>query len=100
MYNLFIKQKYLDELISIFKKHCPNATILAYGSRVKGDAHNGSDLDLVVKEFGNGDCDLYELKDYIQNSNIPFLVDILEYEHIPESFKQEIDRLNVRIYPE
>lgn len=97
--KLFIKQKYLDELISIFDLRCPNAIIWAYGSRVNGDAHDGSDLDLVVKDFGNSDCYLYELKEYLKDSNIPFLIDIVEYKYIPESFQKEIEKNYIEIYP-
>jgi len=99
MSELYIKQRHLDELTSIFNKYCPNALILAYGSRVKGDAHEGSDLDLVVKKFGQDDCDLYELREYLRESNIPFLIDVLEYDNLPESFKSEIDKINIQIYP-
>ncbi|MCM1338472.1 MAG: nucleotidyltransferase domain-containing protein [Muribaculaceae bacterium] len=98
MPELFIKDEYLAELKSIFSYYCPNAEIWAYGSRVGGDAHEGSDLDLVVKSFGDDNCSLYELKELLNDSNIPFLIDIHEYDYLPESFCKEIDKNYVKIY--
>ena len=51
MDNLFIKEKHLKNLLLIFENYCPKAEIWAYGSRVDGRAHEGSDLDLCVKNL-------------------------------------------------
>lgn len=99
MTNLFVKSKYLKMLSEIFESYCPNAEIWAYGSRVGGDAHAGSDLDLIVKTFGDDKCFLYELKELLSDSNIPFLIDINEYDKLPESFQKEIMRNYVKIFP-
>lgn len=98
MTDIFINPKYLQEICSIIKGLYPNATIWAYGSRVGGDAHNGSDLDLVVKDFGQDVGHINELKEAFTESNIPFLIDILEFERIPQSFQKEIEKKYVVIY--
>ena len=85
-------------LTDIFDSYCPNAVIWAYGSRLKGDAHEGSDLDLVVKDFNSKDAGLFELRELISESNVPFLVDINEFDRLPESFKDEIKKEYVVIY--
>ena len=59
-------------LVDIFDKYCPNAEIWAYGSRLGGDFHNGSDLDLVIKSFNSNEPKLFELKELLRESNIPF----------------------------
>ncbi len=99
MNNLFIKQEHLDMLMAIFMQYCPDAVIWAYGSRLGGDAHDGSDLDLAVKTFGDKKCTLAELKALLNNSNIPFLIDILEFDKIPEAFQKEIKKNYIVIYP-
>ncbi len=48
-----IEKKHLEELIKIFRTYCPLAEIWAYGSRVNGDSHSGSDLDLTVFNFND-----------------------------------------------
>lgn len=45
MNKFFIKPYQQKILTDIFDVYCPNAEIWAYGSRVGGDAHSGSDLD-------------------------------------------------------
>lgn len=45
-------------LTDIFDSYCPDAEIWAYGSRVNGDAHDGSDLDLTVKSFNSDNKDI------------------------------------------
>ncbi len=97
MNNLFVKPKHLKILTDIFSSYCPGATVLAYGSRIDGTAHDGSDLDLAVKNFGK-DKKLYELKTLISESNVPFLVDINVFENLPASFQEEIEKNNIKIY--
>ena len=92
MNKLFIKPQHLKMLTDIFNSYCPKAEIWAYGSRIKGNAHDGSDLDLVVKNFNSKTAKLYELKQLINDSNIPFLVDINEFDELPKSFQQEIEK--------
>lgn len=97
MNNLIIEPKYLNMLISIFTDYCPDAEIWAYGSRLDGSAHSGSDLDLVVKSCSDS-FRLYELKELLNDSNIPFLIDINIFEELPDSFQKEILRSYAVIY--
>ena len=90
MSELFIKPEHLKMLKEIFASYCPDAEIWAYGSRLAGDAHEGSDLDLVVKDFHCENANLYELKNLLSESNIPFIVDIHEFANLPKSFQDEI----------
>ena len=99
MDKLFIKEKYLKELLSVFENYFPKAEIWAYGSRVEGDAHSGSDLDLAVKTFGENTKDIIKLRKFLNESNIPFLIDIFEFNKLPESFQKEIERKHVIIFP-
>ena len=98
MINLFIDNKSLNILIDIFSSFCPNSEVFAYGSRINGKAHEGSDLDLVIKNFPK-DKNLYELKEILSESNVLFLTDINIYENLPDSFKKEIDKNNIKIFP-
>lgn len=49
--NLLIEPKYLEKLREIFREHFSLLSpfqVWAFGSRVNGLAHGGSDLDLVI----------------------------------------------------
>ena len=90
MTNLNVKPEHLKMLKDIFEQYCPKAEIWAYGSRVKGDFHDGSDLDMVVKSFNDENKNITELRQLLNDSNIPFLTDIAEFDKLPKSFQTEI----------
>lgn len=67
--------------------------IWAYGSRVDGSAHEGSDLDLVIRTENLNPLPIGELRGFIEAvsaSNIPILVQIFDWGRIPPSFQQRI----------
>ncbi len=99
MNNLYVKPHHLKMLTEIFDNYCPNAEIWAYGSRVNGKSHDGSDLDMTVVSFNSEDKYIYELKELLSESNIPFLTDINLFDTLPESFKTEIKKNYIKIYP-
>ena len=85
-------------LKDIFRSYCPHAEIWAYGSRVGGDSHDGSDLDLAVVDFGDSTKKLSELRQILNDSNIPFLIDIFEFHKLPLSFQSEIRKKYIVLY--
>lgn len=95
---LSIKEEYLKELKDIFNNYCPNAEIWAYGSRIKNDCHSGSDLDLVVKNFNDGTKNIIELRTLLNSSDIPFLIDINEFDKLPSYFQEEIKKEYIKIF--
>jgi len=67
--------------------------ILAYGSRVNGEAHDTSDLDLVIVSKDQTPIDIDEFgrfKDSLINSNIPILIQVMDWNRMPSSFKHNI----------
>lgn len=85
----------LEVLQRIFASTETPLEVWAYGSRVNGSAHEGSDLDLVIrgKDLTRIDIDLFlDLKDQIRESNIPILVEVLDWARIPESFQRNIEQ--------
>ena len=57
-------------------KHVPGVEVWAYGSRVNGESHDGSDLDLVLRGPALEPLDggFFDLLEAIEKSNIPILV--------------------------
>ena len=67
--------------------------IWAYGSRVNGKAHSGSDLDLVIRTSDLTPLAMAEynlLCEKITNSNIPILVELRDWAMLPTSFHKNI----------
>lgn len=83
-----IEPRYLAVVQEILKRHIPLNVVWAYGSRVNGTAKKHSDLDLAV--FGVSDLIIGELKDDFAESDLPFNIDVMSWEKIPENFKNNI----------
>ena len=99
---LDLNSKYLKMIKVILSHHVPEMEVWAYGSRVNGDSHDGSDLDLVVinpRDKTILQKKLAELREAFSESNIPILIDIHDWAEIPEKFQQEIARNYVVIQP-
>ncbi len=92
-----LKPQYLEELRTILQRHVPDASVWAFGSRVGAAPENitaepGSDLDLVIRFPDQTGLTLGRLREALRESNIPILVDVLDWERIPEGFRDEIRR--------
>jgi len=98
---MLLRSKDKQALISIFSLVDYPMEVWAYGSRVDGTAHEGSDLDLVIRSKNGekipGDI-LVELKDSIRESNIPVLVELFDWARLPESFHRNIEAHHEVLY--
>jgi predicted nucleotidyltransferase len=95
MLKLNLKPNHLGMLLDILQTHAPGAEVWAYGSRVNGQGHDGSDLDLVLRNPASLDQpqrQLPALRAALSDSNLPMLVDVLDWARLPESFRREIER--------
>ena len=93
--RLHLKPKHRRMLEEILCEHVPDVEVWAYGSRVSGQSHGGSDLDLVLRgpdleEIPIGQ--LVALEEVLRLSTIPFLVEARDWARLPESFQREIER--------
>jgi predicted nucleotidyltransferase len=98
--RLKISAEQLTALNRILAEHIPTSEVWAYGSRVTGNGHEGSDLDLVLRNPDGLDLPVSgssELKEAITQSRLPMLVDIHQWAQLPESFKKNIEHDHVVI---
>ncbi|WP_010261326.1 nucleotidyltransferase family protein [Treponema primitia] len=79
-----------DILISLIGQFLPRTPVWAFGSRVTGTFHPWSDLDLVVFTGAEQRPQVSLLKEALDESNLPFRVDLLEWDGLPETFKENI----------
>lgn len=89
-----LSPRHMEILLSLLQRHIPDAEVWAYGSRVSGDCHEASDLDLVVRNPGvlTEPFDLSGLKEALVESNLPIRVDLVDWARIPDPFRREIER--------
>ncbi|MBJ6726809.1 nucleotidyltransferase family protein [Geomesophilobacter sediminis] len=93
MPTLDLRPKWLETVRYLAARYTPDAEVFAYGSRVNGTAHDGSDLDLCVRNPDDPDRPVYgvdALREAFSESNLPILVDLLDWAILPESFRREI----------
>ena len=93
--NMLLRDKDRQSLLQIFSSVKTPIEVWAYGSRVTGTAHDGSDLDLVARspDLKPLPIDIYlELREKITNSNIPILVELWDWAKLPESFHKNIEK--------
>lgn len=86
-----LDEKSLNLVRAILKKHLPNIEVKAFGSRVTGKAKPYSDLDLVI--IGKKAIPiekLNEIKFEFSNSDLPILVDLIDWQAISDSFREKI----------
>lgn len=92
--TLQLSPRHLALLRELLLRHLPDAEVRAYGSRVSGQGHAASDLDLVVRNPHHPQIEsngLSALRAALSESNLPLRVDIVDWARIPESFQREIE---------
>ena len=98
--SLHLSSRHREDIEALLHKHLPGVEVWAYGSRVNGRSHDGSDLDLVPRGPKLAEIDTSRLADFIealQDSTIPFLVEARDWARLPESFHHEVEREHVAL---
>jgi predicted nucleotidyltransferase len=77
----------------ILQANVPDCKVKAFGSRINGTFKQNSDLDLaVVGKSKLGFSKMGELKLSFEESDLPFRVDVLDYNSISQNFRNIIDK--------
>jgi uncharacterized protein len=86
------KNKYLEELkkmaLEILKDE--KVEIILFGSRARGDNDITSDVDIGLMPYGKLDRNkIVLLKEKIEDLNIPYKVELVNFLEVSEDFKKE-----------
>jgi len=88
----------LSELRAILARHLPHREVRVFGSRVTGRAKPYSDLDLIVMgEAPLADLILAELHADLEESDLPFRVDVLLWPDVPSWMREEVRHVSIPI---
>ncbi len=93
--TLNLRPRHLQMVCALLQQHLPLAEVWAYGSRVNGNGHEASDLDLVVRQPYDLDqptTNMAEIREACVESNLPIRVEIVDWARIPANFHNEIER--------
>ncbi|MGI9277006.1 MAG: nucleotidyltransferase family protein [Endozoicomonas sp.] len=88
--KLDITSQQQEALQMLLHRYLPATLVWAYGSRVSGNSYPASDLDLVAFASPAQSAAISELREALEESNLPFRVDLFVWEQVPESFRANI----------
>lgn len=96
--RLHLRSRHRTVIEALLREHLPDVEVWAYGSRVTGRSHEGSDLDLVLRGPNLQEIPIRRFAEFVealQDSSIPFLVEVHDWARLPERFHREIERAHV-----
>ena len=91
----------LDIVLDIVSKLAWDCDVLLFGSRNKWTYRDGSDLDLAFVKKDGKRLDMgrvQRLKEAFEESNLPYSVDVVNFNSCSDEFKAIIDQENTLIY--
>ena len=86
-----LEPEFLQIIQNICQKMFPAQEVWLFGSRANGTAQPYSDIDLVI--MGDHEIpwrDIEKAKDILSETDIPYMVDIIDWQSIPASFQDVI----------
>jgi len=89
--RIVIEPHQWQELSAIFERYAPGRRIWAFGSRATGRrVRRFSDLDIALEGEGLSFDQMASLHDALDESRLPFKVDIVQIETLTPEFKARI----------
>lgn len=82
-------------VLSLLERYLPGVEAWVYGSRAKWTARPQSDLDLVVFATPEQKCQVADLTEAFEESDLPFRVYLFVWDAVPEEFYKHIERDHV-----
>ena len=86
--------RHLLTLQALLATHTPEAQVWAYGSRVNGRSHEGSDLDLVLRnpvDLSQDVPGLVQLQEALRASDLPMIVEVHQWARLPQAFRFNVE---------
>lgn len=84
-------------VMALIERHLPDTDVWAYGSRVKWTSRPESDLDLVAFSGPEQSGQVSDLREAFEESDLPFRVDVLVWDELPEPYREEIDETHFTV---
>lgn len=86
-------------IINILNAHIKKGKVYAFGSRYKNNNRKFSDFDIAIDTGEKLSFEFLNiLKDAFEESDLPYRVDIIDYNNISDKFKKIVDGGNEIIY--
>ncbi len=83
------------DILALLERHLPDTKAWAYGSRVSWTSRPQSDIDMVVFATPEQKRAVSDLREALEESSLPFRVDLFVWDDVPGSFRKQIERDHV-----
>ena len=94
-----VSSEEFEIIINILKVYIKKGKVYAFGSRYKNNNRKFSDFDIAIDMGEKLSFEFLNiLKDAFEESDLPYRVDIIDYNNISDKFKKIIDCGNEIIY--
>lgn len=94
-----LKEKHIEAINSVFRKHSEIDKAILYGSRAKGNYRNGSDIDLSLIGKNLTMSQLFKIETELDDLLLPYKIDLSIYRKIENSdLVDHINRVGVSFY--
>lgn len=88
--EIILPTEQLQLVLSLTQLNLPGVEVWAYGSRVRGNPRRYSDLDLVAFAGPAQSSQANNLREALEESDLPIRVDLFLWNELPESFHAQI----------
>ena len=87
-----ISSEEFEIIIKILNAHIKKGKVYAFGSRYKNNNRKFSDFDIAIDTGEKLSFEFLNiLKDAFEESDLPYRVDIIDYNNISDKFKKIVD---------
>ena len=84
-------EKYKNIIMPIIERYVPEAKVILYGSRARGDFKEGSDIDIALDMGSKIDSSLISNITWdLEDSDLPIFFDIVDFSKMTENMKKNI----------
>lgn len=91
--TLNFEEDHLKKVKQILRMHVPECEVRVFGSRLNGQASEYSDLDLaIISQQQLSWSRLEKLKEAFASSDLPIIIDVMDWHSISQSFREQINR--------
>ncbi|MBX2917421.1 MAG: nucleotidyltransferase domain-containing protein [Cyclobacteriaceae bacterium] len=99
MMDIGLSNRDKQTILSILVDFPSISKVFIFGSRAKGNFGSGSDIDLAIMDEHISMKDLFQLRSKLEDSNLPYFVDIVHYPSIKsQQLKNHINRVGKIFY--
>ena len=95
--NFGLSERTVNELLNYFKSKPEIELVKIYGSRAKGNFHNGSDIDFAI--WADENTNFSRIAGELYNLPTPYKFDVTDYKTLSqENLKASIDKDGIEFY--